>query len=452
MYDRCSIYLKSDLMRGKRVVSIVIHSVAAAILLLLFLNGVASYTISRDIEHLLGHATASRWSCSIRGVWVNPLSMQGRLADIKLSSGSAVTIDKQGAIDSVFIEIGQLAIDDIRDLRVGDEINISRAKISGGSIKIWRAEEASEPLYLALLIENLRSREAIGSLRVDSMALDIGLTHLSISGVRIDTAKALLTAKELVVKPTFPTDVIFREGARYSSWSTFYLDGISASGLAYRELLSKGDISIRSIKIDSSAIISYKSRRALEPATVKPLIYQSLHSLSRALCIDSIHLRTMDASYFEIPTRGDSIGAVSFESISALATKINNRAPFGSTFTIMAEALVEGQGRAELEFRLPNARGDDRFAISGKVGAMSLKRFNTMLLPLLGVSLSSGELDSLSFGTVGTSRSSWSRAPCSTTTFHSQWPPTRGEHTTLVHCSPLLAILLSKRATHSTER
>lgn len=397
-------------MGRRRIVSIVIHSIAAAILLLLFLNGIACYTISQDIERLLGQVTASRWSCSIRGVWVDPLSMQGRARDIRISTKEALSIDKRESIDSIYLEIDQLSIDDIRDITEGDEINISRAKISDGSIEIWRGAEATEPLYLALLIENLKASQPAGSLEIDSMALDIGLTHLSIREAKTDTINSLFSAKELVVKPTFPTDAIFEEGAEYSSWSSFLLRGILASGVSYRDLLSKGDIAIRAIDIDSGTIISYKSREAHQPTNIKPLVYQSLHRLERALRIDTIRLRTMDARYFEMPRKGDSVGRVSFEKISAIATNINNRAPFGSTFTIKAEALVESEGHIEVEFRLPNARGDDRFALCGQMGAMGLNRFNSTLRPLLDVEVKGGELETLSFRIVGSSRSSWSSA------------------------------------------
>ncbi|MFT4092684.1 MAG: hypothetical protein QM640_03505 [Niabella sp.] len=154
-------------------------------------------------------------------------------------------------------------------------------------------------------------------------------------------------------------------------------------------------LSIGHIDLNDIDLFTFKDKTQPDTAKkYKPLPAEMLLKLKNSLDIDSIRLKNMHVTYWEINPQTDTLGAISVSELNALICNVKNyNIKNTDSIYITAAANVLDHLYTTLNVSQSYADTPGYIAMRLTTGPMDLTRFNTVLVPLVGAKVFRGNLN-----------------------------------------------------------
>lgn len=232
-----------------------------------------------------------------------------------------------------------------------------------------------------------------------------GLYALEIGGLNGSTRPGVLRADRVSVRRHVPP-AVFREriGERDPEYEVA-LHSVEVAGLAFGPLLREGAFVAGSVVVDSADVRILLDERIPKTPELPPVLpHQWAARTARAVRIDTLMVPDARVTYAVHPESGTPRGRLAFTEISAEARNLSTEhydavAPAGSPdprpAVLQAEGLLAGMGRFRLDLEMPLPSDDLSFTLRAAVGPMDVPALNAMLIPVNGISIERGSLDTL---------------------------------------------------------
>ena len=156
-------------------------------------------------------------------------------------------------------------------------------------------------------------------------------------------------------------------------------------------------LSVGGVELNDVKLITFKDKRQEDTAQKeKPLFTTLIKNIPGKLDMDSLRLKNMYVEYWEINPKTDTLGIVPVFDMNVVMRNIkNHNIGENDSLYIFASANVIHDLFTKLEVRQSYLDSLGTYLMKLETGPMDLTRFNEILLPLEGIEVLSGHLDSL---------------------------------------------------------
>jgi hypothetical protein len=305
----------------------------------------------QDTLHEVGPLSLPFKSVSVRGIELR----RGDLFYSRVRERDTL----QFRVDNIDLTVGRMEVDSVVYLRRLPEVE--DLQIITGRMSLSPAGEG-----LALEIKGICGGLASRSLTIDSLRLH-----------------------PLDGKREFPLRTPGRD------WMSLTVGRLALSGGDLRGALDGRGVHADSLAVIGAVIESFKNRQVAVPPREKQLLHRLLRQIPIPLAISVVQVGQSTAIDEELPAGGQPPGLFFMDGISARFDSLTNIDGGNDHIDIGATARVMGRGALNMDLELPVRDGDDHFMIRARLGAMPLKAFEAMTVPLGHIGLRSGRLQSL---------------------------------------------------------
>jgi len=396
-----------------------------------FLSIFVEHELERNILLLHGSTSSVRVNLFTRSIKVTDLEWSSGPNSINLNPHflrlSAVTAEginlyelfahktlliKDITIDSGTVQYSRHIIRQVQKIRNSEYNHFLFKNISLKNIHTQVKTDTTTSLSALL---NGRIGEL--SIKIDSLhtlsysveGVDALVEHLSISRtegmyggtvarIRVNTLEKKLIIDSAILIPNYGKYEFAHQAGEQIARMDLSIPHIIIDGLQYEKLMDASFIAA-SIKIKSFDLYSFKDKRIpfLRKKNI-PLPMAGFIHLPFSVKVDSISIEDSHIHVEEFPEFGNTIGIITFDSIRASITHLNNRRketdPTTARFDVTALLLNQGRIKANFQFPLD---GSPLYSATGSISKMNLKTLNPVLSALGNVRVESGYLNALSF-------------------------------------------------------
>jgi hypothetical protein len=180
------------------------------------------------------------------------------------------------------------------------------------------------------------------------------------------------------------------------------VDSLTIEGFSFADYMQDLSLLVRDVEVDGfrADILSDKrkpKRQRTEPA---PMPHDFFRALDSILTIERITLRNGEVSYSEQAPDGIVPGTLSFREVTGRVTNVSNdptRMSEATPALLEATTRVNDAASANVQWALPLLSPRPTMTSRGQIAAFDPTTLNPMLEPLLGVRVSSGQIDGVTF-------------------------------------------------------
>jgi hypothetical protein len=225
---------------------------------------------------------------------------------------------------------------------------------------------------------------------------------LRLGSGRVFRSDSTLTVEDVRLAPTI-SDTTFMQTHEYRV-NRFRTRArkVAVSGFEREVFIQSGALAAATVEIDGLDLdVSRDNHLPLDPDDPPPPMPQdATERLDRDLRIDTVRLRDSRIRYTKRPEEVPRTGSISFENLWATLYDVSTAPKQGPTSTSMvveARTRVNGAGRLRTTLRIPLHAPDLALSFEGRLGALNARALNETFVPLGGVRIESGQVDSLWF-------------------------------------------------------
>ena len=169
------------------------------------------------------------------------------------------------------------------------------------------------------------------------------------------------------------------------------------AGIAYRTLITTGDVEIRAIEAHGFRLNVLSDKRLPKG---KPERHQTPQhaaaSVEFPFRVDTVTVTGGDIVYLEHRPEKERPGRISFDSVHARVLDLNIPSG-GKPLRIEARARFMNEGRLSVHATVPLDAKDFRYELEGKLGPMPATAINAFLGEVEAIKLEKGQVDSIDF-------------------------------------------------------
>jgi len=229
----------------------------------------------------------------------------------------------------------------------------------------------------------------------------VGEYDLSFDELFLQTKDSTLSITNLEFRPTISLRELAFKTRFQKEFYTIRIEDFKTDISQIKQILSGGDFHFSAVDINNMVIRIYKDKRKPFDKSREPkLPNQLLKQLRFPLCIDSISINNSRFIYSErhnkikdLMTLTLSDMNLKFKGVTSIEKQIEN----GAILTIDLSAKMQKEIPFELFMEFPLNSVSDTFSFQGELGFGDLLVFNSILMPVIGMTLESGKLDNLKF-------------------------------------------------------
>ncbi|WP_146110073.1 DUF748 domain-containing protein [Salinibacter sp. 10B] len=220
--------------------------------------------------------------------------------------------------------------------------------------------------------------------------------------VRGSGADSSLAVENVQAHPTVPDAEFMRRHGHRTNRLDASIRRVALQGIDLQRALVGDALLLRTAVLDSLRVDVYRDNRLPPPRSDPPpnMPHERAQLQRRPFQIDSIRVTNGAVRYAKWDSASAAPGHITFGSIKATIRNVTNRprdtVP-ASPAIIDATTRVAGTGRLATTIRLPLRSPTLSFSYEGRLGPMDPRAFNDALVPLSGVRIEDGHLDSLRF-------------------------------------------------------
>ncbi len=175
------------------------------------------------------------------------------------------------------------------------------------------------------------------------------------------------------------------------------LDSVAARGIAYRTLVTTGDIEIRAIDARGLRLNVLSDKRLpARPPKRHDTPQHAAASVDFPFRVDTVTVTGGEIVYLEHKPDKERPGRISFDSVHGRVLDLILPSG-GKPLRIAARARFMNEGRLSVHATVPLDAKDFRYELEGKLGPMPATAINPFLGEVEGFKLAKGQVDSIDF-------------------------------------------------------
>lgn len=210
----------------------------------------------------------------------------------------------------------------------------------------------------------------------------------------LDLTQKQLGAKNLALTPVFDIPAFVKRFPYQKDRIDLQVASMSLSGLDLNGIFKGEGVGCEMARLDTVALEVFRDKQ-LERAKLpdKPLFIDLLKASPLPVRVDTFLLANASILYKEHYPPNNQGAYVSFTQLHATGYGIYSQSE--APIVLEAQAVVQYQGRLQVRFGLSDKPSGSR--VVGSLSGMDLTRFNTMSVPAVGLHVSTGKLNRMTF-------------------------------------------------------
>ena len=271
----------------------------------------------------------------------------------------------------------------------------------GASAVLERAEfHVSDLVFDPTADPRARRSVTSRSARIEAKGLSMRpdtLSEVAIARFETDLTDSTLGLAGARREPSMTDDEWVRSQKVRRDRVRFKLDSLEARGIAYRTLVTSGDLDVRAIELRGGRLNVLTDKRI--PAG-RPKRHQTpQHAAARVglpFHVDTVLVTGGDIVYHERKPEKERAGRISFDSVHGRILDLNLPSR-GKPLRIEARARLMNEGLLSVRATVPLDAVDFRYELEGKLGPMPATAINRFLEENEPIRLAKGQVDSVHF-------------------------------------------------------
>ena len=339
-----------------------------------------------------------------KNINVNSLNIDGLVIE-KISNPNIREKDlsksKPLNLDSIYLEnISGFKIDKINFSNIrynifditSNEITFQTSPISFQSSG-FMLENIKPSLFRLKLIENEFQLDKI------SINFEDKKYNLSVDQITINFDKKLLNIKSISLKPTISRNAMARRSKYTSEIFNVDVEDLNIYNYNLSKTLKNEGVFIDSIDITGLNLKIYKDKRKPFNLNKRPiLINYKLKKMELPLLIHKISIDNGNLRYEEQEEKRAELMTVTLDEIKAKIYNLTSIKTYRKIpLTINLESKLMNKAAMEVNLNFPLADGLNTFYFKGSLAASKFKNYDSALYPALGITITNGDLDGLTF-------------------------------------------------------
>jgi hypothetical protein len=177
---------------------------------------------------------------------------------------------------------------------------------------------------------------------------------------------------------------------------------VTAAEVDVQRFVEEGAVRADRVHVDSLELEVYRdNHKPVDPEEPPPPMPQeAVEELTRFVRIDTLRVQQSRIQYTKRPEGVFRTGTIAFEDLWASAYRLTanpQHRPTARPAVVEARTRVNGAGLLRTTFRIPLHAPHLNLSFQGRLGAMAARAFNETFIPLGGVRIERGQVDSLWF-------------------------------------------------------
>ncbi|MFB6278669.1 MAG: hypothetical protein ABEK75_04140 [Salinibacter sp.] len=347
---------------------------------------------------LLWHQTLSFDDVLVRGPQVHIQSAAG--------TGETEAAGATAAPDSTGAEAGGLGLQ-VQQLRV-EEGTLSRGPAgSPARDSLWGlslqfgplSREAASGTPLAELFADRLSEGGVEGYR--HLGADAPYT-LRLGPVHVSPSDSVLRVEDAEFLPSVSDEAFQQQYTYRVNRYRVTVEQVSVAGFDADRFAETGALHAARVRVDTLDLSVYRDNHPPEDPNdpPPPMPQEAIEQLDRSLRIDTLRVRDSRIQYTKRPEGVPASGSISFEDLWASLynlTNVPDRMTASTPAVVEARTRVNGAGRLSTTISVPLRSDGVNGSFGGRVEAMDPRALNETFVPLGGVRIESGHVDSLWF-------------------------------------------------------
>ncbi|MDF2514927.1 MAG: Uncharacterized protein K0R59_223 [Sphingobacterium sp.] len=233
-------------------------------------------------------------------------------------------------------------------------------------------------------------------------AIPGGMYKAGFEKLQLNTETRNILINKLYYRPALAKEAFYRKKGSGGAITTLKFDVIRLERLDFESLIRKGQLRTRRVRIKSGNLLIATDTRFASPPRNKigTAPQQQLMKLKKLMALDTIFLDDLNIKYAEFSKKYLREGTLTFNHTRGCLTNVtNDRAALRKNKWMRANISSKIMNRAVLHVRFgfDMLSKEGRYNYSGSLGAMDATAFNSMLVPLLNVEITSGNIHKIAF-------------------------------------------------------
>ncbi len=241
---------------------------------------------------------------------------------------------------------------------------------------------------------------AVSVAEVEGLIRD-GLVSVHAEGLMASSTDSVVEIERLRLHPTLEDPEFFRRLGHRADRVDLTAGPIIVKSFDLRGAIAGGDIRAGAVTVDSLDLDVFTNKQLVlaSARTTPKLPNELMRNISSRLSIDSVCVRGR-IRYTELAPEGSNPGSVLFDSVEARIGNVTNEAGrMTSDRPLVAEIRTSVYGtRVESRLEIPLLEPQLEVRLDGSLWDGDMVAFNPALVPLAGVRIESGVMDTLWFG------------------------------------------------------
>jgi hypothetical protein len=339
-----------------------------------------------------------------KNININSLNITGLIIE-KLSNPN---IKEKGLAKSNPLNLDSIYLEDITGFKI-DKLNFSNIEYQIYDISINEITFKTSPISFqsnGFVLENINphlfrlqlidDEFKIGKINID---FEDKKYRLFIEQITANFDKKLLNINKLSLKPTISRNALANSYKYTSEIFNVEIEDLNIYNYDLSKTLKNEGVFVDSIELIGLNLKIYKDKRKPFNTKKRPvLINYKLKKMELPLMIQKIIITNSNLKYEEREEKRKELMTVSLNDIRGNLSNVTSiKAHRKIPLTIHLESKLMNKAKMEVKMNFPLADGQNTFYFKGTLAPSKFKYYESALYPALGVKISKGDLDGLTF-------------------------------------------------------
>jgi hypothetical protein len=233
-----------------------------------------------------------------------------------------------------------------------------------------------------------------------SFLLPDGSYRLQVTALKANTADGTLNLGNLELVPLLKNAALARRKGSAATTMRLKLPELNASGVNFKLHSRHNNLAANLVVLQSPSLSAYMDRKNFPVKGEKPLPHDFVQQLKTGMAIQRIEVKGMRIRYEELAPEATETGVITFESLFATITNVNNdknRMSAKSPAVVDAKASINGDAPLAVTIRLNLLDPNGYHTIQGSAGPANPATLNPILEPTTFISIKEGSLQKSDF-------------------------------------------------------
>jgi hypothetical protein len=223
------------------------------------------------------------------------------------------------------------------------------------------------------------------------------LTGKKLYASYIDSA---ITVDSFRIIPNYPKEAFGKVLGRQASWTTILAPLLSMSNVDVKLFFEQNWFAAKKLELEKCKIDVYRDNNIPLAEIVRPSFQAMIRDLPFFISIDTIEMKNASVRYEELAEGAVATSVMTMDKINGIITGVNNDTSSytdKSAIRASADAVFMKYAMFKANYIFPLNSRNEVCSCNGFLGPMPINKLNPLLEPAKGISVISGQVDSMKF-------------------------------------------------------